>query len=120
GSRRPCFISSPESPEPKGWSYHGANQTGGSTWLYSHRIAGGDRHHRRVDRHAAAGGAKSPRGGVANAVPEQLPSNWPRVPQLRQQRPRFPQRRRLLLHSRNGKSISAVFASGTVLHGLWK
>src|SRR5262245_4953391 len=51
-----------------------------SARLHTHRIVGGDRHHRRSDRHAAAGHPESARSRLTSVLHEQSASDRPGRP----------------------------------------
>ena len=53
-----------------------------SSSLHIDRVAGGDRHHRRADRPAAAGGSGGPRGRPASPVRQQPQATGPRHAEL--------------------------------------
>ena len=63
-----------------------------SPCLHADRTAGGDRHHRRPDRPAAARGAEGPRGRRADAVQQQPQADRPGLPQLPRRQQRLPAR----------------------------
>src|SRR5439155_19376778 len=53
-----------------------------TAWLHPDRAAGGDRHHRHLDRAAAAGGPEGPRSRQSHELPEQPEADRAGGPQL--------------------------------------